>query len=105
MAIRYSAEEISKIHASKKAVFGQFYEDADGNLYIGRADGYLKKEIATRGEVAGTSLQTVIENMGDYSREQILALLASIENLATKEELADAVTEAKCFSVAMSLAL
>jgi uncharacterized protein Smg (DUF494 family) len=103
--IVYTQEEIDKIHSKKQAVHNQLYGGPGDTVYIGRLDGYLEKAIDLQGEVGGSTLATLVNSIGNFSREEIVTLLGSIENLATKEELASEVKKLKCFNLAMSVAL
>lgn len=98
-------EEINKIHSTKKAIPYKLYDGPNKSLYIGRLDGTLEQSFLIRGDVTGNSLKTTIANIGDYSKEEIIAIFDSIENLATKEELREAIKDLKCYSVAMSIIL
>jgi len=103
--IVYTKEQLDKIHSSKKAVAKQLYGGPNDTVYIGRADGYLQEALSIDGEIGGSNVDTVVNRIGNFSREEIVALLGSIPNLATKEELASEVEKLKCFNIAMSVAL
>lgn len=97
--------DIDKLHRNKQATPGKIYKDTLGNLYSGTKDKGLHRESILSGELVGTTLSSIINGIGDYSREEIIELLSLINDKLDKSEFEEYKKEAKCFSVAMGIVL
>lgn len=97
----YTQDQIDDFHRKRKGVKDKLYIGPKNTLYIGTAEGYLMREGTLKGEVTGTTLNSIINSFDKYSREELLELLGLIKELVIKME-----TKAdKCFVIAMSTAL
>jgi hypothetical protein len=105
MAVTYTKSQIRRIHSLRQAVKDQLYQQDSGELFVGTAEGYLKREIRVIGDVAGTSLQSSVERIGDYTTSEAVAILEDVANKLDKEEFEEYKKEAKCFTIAMAVAL
>lgn len=103
-------EEINRIHSRGLAVKNKRYFDDEGNVYIGFDNGRLKlldRAINTTFkpsvEISENNVQDAIESL----EEDIKLLDTKVDNnfITTNITINEAIEEAKCFSVAMSLIL
>ena len=97
--------DIDRLHRNRQATPGKIYKDTLGNLYSGTKDKGLHRESILSGELVGTTLSSIINNIGEYSREEIIELLSLIRDKVDQTEFDEFKKEAKCFSVAMGIAL
>lgn len=101
----YTQQQIDRIHADKSAKAGFIYAGPNKTLYVGSQLGHLIQESYVNGEASGTTLRLLINNIGQYSREEIVEILTSVSEKLDKTEFEDYKKEAKCFTIAMSIAL
>lgn len=103
-------EEINRIHSRGLAVKDKRYFDDEGNVYIGFENGRLK----LLDKATNTTFKQSVEIQENNVQDAIESLKEDIEILETKVDnnfiitnitINEAIEEAKCFSVAMSLIL
>ena len=97
--------QINRIHADKSARPGKVYVGPSNVFYVGSKLGHLIQESTLLGEVGGTTLRSVINSIGDYSREELIEILISVADKVDQIEFEDYKKEAKCFTIAMATAL
>lgn len=98
-------KQIDQIHLNKRAVEGKIYTGPKNILYYGHPNGHLVQQDLMSGDIIGTTLRSVVARIGDYTVEELTEILESIADMVTREEFEEYKKEAKCFTMAMSIAL
>ena len=101
----YTQDQIDRIHQRRIAKYGKIYKAQDGVLYTGSKKGHLIQESPVSGDASGTTLRLLIENIGSYTTIEVIEILESVADKLDKDEFEEYKKEAKCFTIAMSVAL
>ena len=102
-----SQAQIDRIHADKSASSGKIYIGPMNVFYVGSKLGHLIQESTVLGEVGGTTLRTVLNSIGYYSREEVIEILTAVADKLDNSEFEEYKKTAatKCFTIAMSITL
>ena len=98
-------DEIDRIHADRTAITGKIYIGPNNVYYSGSRIGHLIQESTLAGNITGTTLRSVVSNIGDYTTEEVVTILALVADKLDTSTFDLYVAEAKCFTVAMAVAL
>ena len=107
MAIKYTLKQIELINQQNKGIKDRFYEDVDGFVYRGLANGRLFKYVKCS-EVSIDDKD--LKALGSTSCEVMVSLNDKIETNKTAISsnstlIGSEIAEVKCFSIAMAVAL
>jgi hypothetical protein len=109
MAKLYKIVELERLHRTRRAVNGRVYEDINRVKYTGTPEGFIERQVNVAGDVEGNTLGSSVNTVGGVSSTELISRLEKVENtLPEKVDETDFEKykqEAKCFSIAMAVAL
>lgn len=91
--------KLRHIHINKLAVEGKIYTE-DGRYYIGQSDGTLKVEQYLNGDLSGTTLRSIVSQIGDYTTDELITLLESLRDDISDIE--DDITELENYDLSLN---
>ena len=99
----FTPEEIKIINSNGTATPDKVYASTDSIWYIGTKTGRLDIEKPLLGNVTGTTLRTIVSQIGIYSTEELEELLEVI--IGRLDGLDKAIKEVECKALTYSIAL
>jgi len=105
----YKITEIERIHNTRIAVPGRIYEDVNRVKYVGTKNKRLDIQKALSGDATGTTLGSSVDFIAGVSSTELIKRIEIIEETLPEKvdetEFEEYKKQAKCFAVAMSIAL
>jgi hypothetical protein len=98
-------QEIRNIHTNKRAIYNKIYIGPNNVMYVGLRSGALQQGSDMKGEVIGNTLRSIINNIGSYTRDELITILGEVANKVDTVDFEEYKKEAKCFTIATAIAL